>query len=687
MATATADGTSTSASMINNLIPGNYLQGGSASDGDAGDRPSAADSTTATSPLSAAYQPGLNPDQASPYALAALPQVQQPISNPLPEQQQPSQQELGSAHPLGAAAYLGNQLLRGYMQGKAVNDLRKAAQMHQQSTGLQALYNDSAQQLHSLAASGISPQSEEFQSAQQKVQASWQSLMDFYGQHIEKPKGKNADGSGQNVLQRIQGAFQTRDPAQVSSAVYEGLKQTGPPVLHQIQPYLTPAYQAKIQQRAETAGTTAQTQQTQAQTGAMSAGLENERAQLLQQTSLTPEQQDRLDQLNLATGKPGSGIKQAIDKRALEINSNPLLTAEEKTQQLRALASKLPTTPPPKVGTFGDFMIAGYGQKPSPAQYVEGQKLWKQAQAATTTGTHMIQVPQPDGSIKLVQVGTSSQKSYGAPGAAAATTRADMPATTTGAGASVAASTPVAAAPAGHLASPDAHEAAATINAQAGTPGTVAAAAAPAVQRIHRDIAHAAAGPSSTVGGRTPTSELQSQHAMEDVMPVLSQTMKLLEPMKAEGGVWDSIKQRGSYSLYGHGVDTGPLNDAINQYAAFVKIAGASPWAKIGRGRWIMQQVQEHLPDPSKDSPGLMYQKLNTLNGLFQTELGTGKQRQQDLVAGKGMQQATGGQAAGGQPSNQPANAGFTVIDPNNVEHSFPTAAAAANFKHLAGIQ
>jgi len=66
-----------------------------------------------------------------------------------------------------------------------------------------------------------------------------------------------------------------------------------------------------------------------------------------------------------------------------------------------------------KVGTFGGFLTDAYGPHPTPEQYVQARKLWAASGAGTTVGTHTIQVPQPDGSIKLYTVETSSSKDFG----------------------------------------------------------------------------------------------------------------------------------------------------------------------------------------------------------------------------------------------------------------------------------
>lgn len=67
----------------------------------------------------------------------------------------------------------------------------------------------------------------------------------------------------------------------------------------------------------------------------------------------------------------------------------------------------------PKVGSFGDFMVQGYGPHPTAQQYQAGRRLWAQSNAGTTVGEHVVMVPQPDGSVKAITVQTTSTKSFG----------------------------------------------------------------------------------------------------------------------------------------------------------------------------------------------------------------------------------------------------------------------------------
>lgn len=674
--------------------------------GGSGDASSASADTTGTGSAPsggtpATYQPGYDPNNPTPYQALPLPQTTQPIPNPLPQQDEPSQQELGAARTAGAAAYMGNQILRGYMQGKAVRDARNAIQVQKQSTGLQSIYSDAAQQLHTMAAAGVDPNSPEFQKAKDHVDASWNSLMDFYGQHVEKPgKGKNGQ---QSVMQKLQSAFQSQDPAQVSSAVYEGLKITGPPVLHQIAPMLTPAYQAKVQQRAQTAGTVAETAQ-------KTAANQKELQDLLSDPNQTPEKQDRIMQIKYGISKgttlpptmtwkslPGAQIYQGNDGNYYKPEINGL----GQTRQTQLDSSFVPSTTMlkgiPKTfqdkGVWYTYQVDQQGKalpntvKPLSSAVAAG--------SVNTTSNVVKMVTQPDGSIVPVTVQNSSTRTHGGGGQAApvapgvtttapgaATAGATPGGTTTAMPApSPAASTLPPTAPTGEqpvdtasvapAAPPPAVSATPAATVHAPTPGTNGATpltshpAAPAISRPHV-MSNGVVSIGAPIGGKLPGQELQSYHAMQDTAPVIKDVMKMLEPFKNDNGPLDGLDQRAKSMGYQQGFNTGALNTAIQQYTAFVRIAGAAPWSKVGRGQKIFSEIVQHLPDPSKDTPSLMYQKMADMQHIYAGQMAEMQDRVKDMSAGgqvpRSMQAATG--TPGTAATSAAAAASAPVVKP-----------------------
>ena len=72
-------------------------------------------------------------------------------------------------------------------------------------------------------------------------------------------------------------------------------------------------------------------------------------------------------------------------------------------------------TPPKtaKVGSFEEFVKEGYGDSPTAEQILDARRRWTAAVSGTTVGSHTILVPQPDGSIKTLEVTTTSRKDFG----------------------------------------------------------------------------------------------------------------------------------------------------------------------------------------------------------------------------------------------------------------------------------
>lgn len=65
----------------------------------------------------------------------------------------------------------------------------------------------------------------------------------------------------------------------------------------------------------------------------------------------------------------------------------------------------------------------------------------------------------------------------------------------------------------------------------------------------------------------------------------------------------------------GHYAPSDPTRLKLIQAAAFLSVKGAAPFTGLGRGKYVLEQVQKHLPQPN-DSPKLFYEKLQFLNTL-----------------------------------------------------------------------
>ena len=236
----------------------------------------------ASSDTSAAI-PTLNPAD-SPYTPLSLPTVDP--KQVVPPEQKPVQ-DLGATSHAGGMAYLADQVLRGAMQGYDQAQQRKADQFNKKLAAQQSIYNDQAKQLHDMAVAGVDPNSEEFKQAQNRVMTSWQATMQTIGERIPQPKKSSKSKQGQaqgadqtSLLQRV--FNHKNDPQDALQAVYQGAISTGPPVLHQIAPYLTPAYRAKQQQSAQTQQSQGAAQASTADTNATTADINNKLAHAVQ---------------------------------------------------------------------------------------------------------------------------------------------------------------------------------------------------------------------------------------------------------------------------------------------------------------------------------------------------------------------------------------------------------------------
>lgn len=64
----------------------------------------------------------------------------------------------------------------------------------------------------------------------------------------------------------------------------------------------------------------------------------------------------------------------------------------------------------------------------------------------------------------------------------------------------------------------------------------------------------------------------------------------------------------------GHFAPSDPIRLKLIQDAAFLSLKGAAPFVTLGRGKYLLEQAQQHLPLPN-DSPKLIYDKIQWLKG------------------------------------------------------------------------
>lgn len=371
-------------------------------------------------------------DPTKPYQAPVLPQVSAapPV---LPQGPEP---EANGASKTGASiAYGLDKALRGYMTGKAQGQAVAAFNLNKQTTALQGLYNDQAQQYLNLAKSGAPP--DQIKEAQDRMNAAWQSYMGFVGQHVQPAQGAGKGGKSQaqqgNLLQRI---FAPTDPAQVPSAVYEAMQKMGPPVAHDAAPYLTPQYQAQLQARR--AQTVAQTQGVMDQAAVSHVAAQNELRyqELANKTSRTPEEDQELSNLAVSTGKADAGLQRAVSDAAQSLklkHDMGQISDEDYAKGLATLKSKGANLFPraAQVGSVADDLQQLYvangkkadGSDVSPTERAAAEQYvianhHPNITSSTTGGTRVIKTKDANGNeVDQVIQAPPTSKTTGSPSA------------------------------------------------------------------------------------------------------------------------------------------------------------------------------------------------------------------------------------------------------------------------------
>ena len=401
--------------------------------------------TTSSPPPGIPALPSLNPTD-SPYQPLTLPEVKAPTQHPLPDSD--PNQNLGAINKGGAIAYLADKVLRGAVQGYDAHQAQKAQQANKKLSALDTLDQQVSSQftsaLNDVLTSKTGPDGKPVTRVQvvgdparkippdpslandpeiakvrnlynqgQAVHGATLSALESYLPHLQQDgKGKKSGKGDQDNQLAI---------------YYNAAKQLGWRGGYM---GMTDQQAAAGRQQRETAGITSQTGVVSAQTGSTNADTDAAKAQInnkLTHAVASGAPQEEIDKLIkqrdelLPTPKfPLAGLKRTgqdkdgkweewqVDEQGNEIKDTrrPLSTAGLNPSE-------------PKVGSFGDFMVAAYGPKPTPKQYIEGQKAWAGSKAGTTIGTHTVLVTQGDKQVPFTFTTTSS-KSFGGGGAGTA---------------------------------------------------------------------------------------------------------------------------------------------------------------------------------------------------------------------------------------------------------------------------
>lgn len=418
--------------------------------------PDQTQSAASSAPGSIPALPTLNPED-SPYKPLDLPQQQ--VRPPAPPEQDKPPADLGATSHAGAAAYLIDHVLKGAAHGVATGMQYAADQYNKKLSAVQSLYNDQAAQLYTIAKEGRAGTftgpvgqdgkptfvpSKEFTDTKGRMLVAWQAMMDTVGSRIPQPKkGKGKSGSSggsqaaggagspdTDMSAQVQSALNHKeDPAGSLASIYQIGRQIGPPVVHQITGFLTPEYVSKQSQAAQTADNASKTAVTSSGTGITNADTEAAKAQINNKlthavASGAPQEEiDKLlkqrDELNPSPKFPLAGEKR-YTKGADGIEYEYMVDQEgneiKDSRRPLSMAGLNPSVP--KIGSFGDFMLGAYGPKPTPKQYVEGQKLFHPFAGGTTVGTHTVLVTQGDKQVPFTFTTTSTKGGGGGAGTA-----------------------------------------------------------------------------------------------------------------------------------------------------------------------------------------------------------------------------------------------------------------------------
>jgi hypothetical protein len=367
--------------------------------------------STLPSPGAVPGAAGANPDAYNPLAAQPYtPPGEVPVT-PLPQTQLgPDQPPNGAVNHAGAIAYGLDQVLRGFMRGRATAQAIQAINLQKTSSGLQKNLDMASQNLYALARSGADPASQPMQDAQNQVTSAWQAQMDFMKQHVAGEQVDKKTGQlkpqATPLLQRLTNG---QDPAAQSLAVYQAAQRLGPPIMHQIAPFLTPQYQAYAKTQAQTAGLTNQNALAAQQTTAQMGAIQSEFNQLssVPRDQLSPEKQDRLDQLGDFLGKQTTS---AASKSELwrNIEANPNIPVDQKVRMRAQIfgtgqGSFTPTARLATAGSLGeqlDRVAAAHGitRAQLPPDVVDAyHQRWAYDQhvATSSTRTQLIDTEDP----------------------------------------------------------------------------------------------------------------------------------------------------------------------------------------------------------------------------------------------------------------------------------------------------
>jgi hypothetical protein len=104
---------------------------------------------------------------------------------------------------------------------------------------------------------------------------------------------------------------------------------------------------------------------------------------------------------------------------------------------------------------------------------------------------------------------------------------------------------------------------------------------------------------------------LKAGKAADDLIKFLEQN-KLTNENNMIFGPHSAFMQHIRFWAYQNGMKPEQVSQMLFQSGGTVDVLGAAPWARIGRGRYLFDTIQVHLPKPS-DTPAKMYENAKWL--------------------------------------------------------------------------
>lgn len=127
--------------------------------------------------------------------------------------------------------------------------------------------------------------------------------------------------------------------------------------------------------------------------------------------------------------------------------------------------------------------------------------------------------------------------------------------------------------------------------------------------------------PTTVKTGRTPKLSARAQQTVETADRAASSIQDILKliPDPNDNSLSSGLKQRASSALYNAGFSSADdYRTKLIQLTSFLRTELPSAFVQGSRAKAFIEQIQQHLPDPTKDTPKLMADKLNGALRLIQ---------------------------------------------------------------------